>query len=306
MGAVFRLLKRLFISTGLYARTVNAVGQKVGFPPGHFYSPLPDIVQIRKKEGKLWGEPPDSVAGIDLNVGEQLSLLKKFHGYYQDLPFSDQKKHDLRYYFANDFYSYSDAIFLYSMIRHLKPKRIVEIGSGFSSCLILDTNELFFQERIACTFIDPYPERLFSLIKNEDKENITIIRKELQDVNLGIFRELGKDDILFVDSTHVAKIGSDVNLIFFDILPVLNQGVYIHFHDIFYPFQYPKEWIYEGRAWNEAYILRAFLQYNTHFRITFFSNFLFHFYPDLILKRMPLCRRNPGAQLWIRREGGAG
>jgi hypothetical protein len=188
------------------------------------------------------------------------------------------------------------------MTRYLLPRRIIEIGSGFSSCVILDTNELFFGSSIKTTFIDPYPRRLMSLIKENDRSRIEIIPHRLQDVRLSIFEELQANDILFIDSTHVSKIDSDVNRIFFEILPLLSSGVYIHFHDIFFPFEYPKEWIYEGRAWNEAYVLRAFLQYNTQFRVVLMNTFMEYFHETFFREKMPLCLKNPGGSIWIRKE----
>ena len=128
-----------------------------------------------------------------------------------------------------------------------------------------------------------------------------MIARSVQDVDLSTFAALGQRDILFVDSTHVAKIGSDVNHIMFTILPMLQAGVHIHFHDIFYGFEYPMEWIYNGRAWNEAYLLRAFLQYNPAFRIVFFNTFLEHFFEREFARHMPLCLKNPGGSLWLRK-----
>lgn len=115
------------------------------------------------------------------------------------------------------------------------------------------------------------------------------------------FDILKENDILFVDSTHVSKVGSDVNYLLFEILPRLNKGVYIHFHDIFYPFEYPKEWIYDGKAWNEDYILRAFLQYNDSFKIFFFNTFLESFFREKFTLEMPLCLKNTGGSLWIKK-----
>lgn len=201
----------------------------------------------------------------------------------------------------NDYYSYGEGIILFCMIRHIQPKRIIEVGSGFSSAVILDTNELFFNYAISCTFIEPHPERLVSLIKKGDKNRIKIIQKKLQDVDINIFSDLSAGDILFIDSTHVSKVGSDVNCIFFKILPYINSGVYVHFHDIYYPLEYPKEWIYEGRAWNEAYLLRAFLQYNDSFKIQFFNSFLAHLYRDKLIQDMPLFMKNPGSSIWIKK-----
>ena len=217
------------------------------------------------------------------------------------MPFRAHKREELRYYFENPAYSYSDAIFLHSMIRHVEPRRVIEIGSGFSSCVTLDTNELFFNGDIETTFIEPYPDLLLSLLKESDKENVCIISKRLQDVSLNVFEGLQADDILFVDSTHVSKINSDVNRIFFEILPALSSGVYVHFHDVFFPFEYPKEWIYLGRAWNEIYMLRAFLQYNSEFRIVLMNTFMEHFHEAFFRERMPLCLKNPGGSIWIRK-----
>lgn len=271
------------------------------FPPGHFYSPIPSVDEIKKNENKIFKDIPRTLPGINLNEKEQIKLLNIFKQYYKTLPFPTDKTNDLRYFYKNPAYGYSDAIFLHSIIRHVKPKKIIEVGCGYSSCVILDTNELLFNNSIQCTFIEPFPELLLSLIKEDDKKSINIIPKKLQDVGLNELTSLQENDILFIDSTHVSKINSDVNYIFFKILPSLDKGVYIHFHDIFYPFQYPKEWIYEGRAWNEDYILRAFLQFNSSFKIIMFNTFLEYFYEDFFKKEMPLCMNDKGGSIWIKK-----
>ena len=271
-------------------------------PPGHFYSPIPSIDEVKARENELFSDQPKEIQGINLNEQEQLALFDKFKEYYKEQPFSADKTPHLRFFFDNSAYSYSDGIILHCMIRHLKPKRIIEIGSGYSSCAILDTNELFFDNGIDCTFIEPYPQLLQSLIKPSDKSSIKIIQKKLQDVELDIFRNLEERDILFIDSTHVSKIGSDVNYFFFKILPTIKGGVNIHFHDIFYNFEYPKEWIYEGRAWNENYLLRAFLQYNPAFEIIYFNSFLEHHHTEKFAREMPLClKKSGGASIWLKK-----
>ena len=116
-----------------------------------------------------------------------------------------------------------------------------------------------------------------------------------------LFATLEENDILFIDSTHVAKIGSDVNYLFFEVLPRLRAGVYVHVHDIFHPFEYPRAWIYEGRAWTEAYMLRAFLTFNTAFEIVLFNTFLERFHRERFAHKMPLCLRNEGGSIWLRR-----
>lgn len=172
--------------------------------------------------------------GINLNVDAQISLINELKKYYCDIPFSSLKSSNRRYYFENDLYSYTDAIILYSFIRHFKPKRIIEAGSGFTSALMLDINNIFLKDNsLELTFIEPYPDRLYSLITEEDKNNTNIIVDKIQSVNVSFFDELAENDILFIDSTHVSKTGSDVNYILFEILPRLKPGVFIHFHDVF-------------------------------------------------------------------------
>ena len=267
--------------------------------PGHYYSPIHSIEEIKQQENNIWGEIPNHIEGVDLHEKEQLSLLKQFQNYYNEISFPIQKatkNKGGRYYSDNQWYPLGDAVFLYCMIRHLKPKKIIEIGSGFSTCVMLDTNELFFDNSISITCIEPYPERLLSSLKPQDYQTFNLLQKNLQDVTTD-FQSLEENDILFIDSTHVSKINSDVNRILFEILPSLNKGVYIHFHDIMYPFQYPKEWIFQGWAWNETYILKAFLQYNEHFKICLMNSYLYQFHAQLVDQILPNCEG--GGSLWL-------
>lgn len=271
-------------------------------PPGHYYSPIPSLDEIRKNQYIIFGTPPKSIEGIDLNIEKQLLLLKELLPYYNELPpYKPKKQERLRYYYDNTEYKFSDAIILYCLIRYLKPKSIIEIGSGYSSCVMLDVNELYFDFSIKNTFIDPNPQRLLRLIKQTDINKIKLIKDMVQHVNLQEFSSLGENDILFVDSTHVSKTYSDVNHIIFNILPYIGSGVYIHFHDIFYPFEYPKKWVYEGRAWNEAYLLRAFLTNNDKFEVVYMNTYMEHFYEDFFTKNMPLCLSARGGSIWIRK-----
>lgn len=272
-----------------------------GYPPGHFYSPIPSLDEIKLKEKDIFDFVPREIPGVDLNETEQLQLFNVFLEFYREIPFEDSKKDGLRYGFENFGYTYSDAIILYCMIRYLKPKKIIEVGSGYSSCVMLDTNELHFDNSISCTFIDPYPQHLLSLIKESDKDKVEIIEQKLQDVEQDRFLDLSAGDILFIDSTHVSKVNSDVNYAFSKILPNIKSGVYIHFHDIFYPFEYPKEWIYSGIAWNEAYMLKTFLQYNSVFKIVFFNTFLEYFHEEKFINYMPLCMKNRGGSIWLQK-----
>lgn len=275
---------------------------KLFVPPGHFYSPIPSLLELQKDEAIIFGDVPSKILGVELSQERQRALLEEFVAFYNEMPFTAEKQEGLRYFFENPAYSYSDGILLHCMIRHLKPQRIIEVGSGFSSCMTLDTNELYFGGSIETLFIEPYPELLMSLIKDTDKGKIEVIPTRLQDIDLELFDGLRANDILFIDSTHVSKINSDVNRIMFDILPRLSPGVHVHFHDIFFPFEYPREWAYEGRAWNEAYLLRAFLQYNNSFSIVLMNTFMERFCEALFEEKMPLCLKNPGGSIWIRKN----
>jgi len=273
--------------------------------PGHYYSPIPNLPDIRKNADRIFAPFPREIPAIDLREQEQLALLKEFLPYYRDLPFPEHRTPGHRYFYENGGYSYSDAIFLYSVIRHVKPKRIFEVGSGYSSLVTMDTNERFFDNRIEFTCIEPYPQAFYSLTTESDRKSVRLVVSNLQDLPLSDFSSLEENDILFIDSTHVVKVDSDVNYIFSRILPSLARGVYIHFHDIFYPFEYPREWVFDNMAWNELYMLRAFLEYNETFRIAMFNTFLEHFHEAYFREHMPLCLKNPGGSIWLQkiREG---
>ena len=271
-------------------------------PPDHFYSPLPALADIERDAGRLFPDPPPrTLPGIDLHEAAQLALLERCLPFYAEMPFTPEQQPGLRYRFDNGAFSYSDAIFLYLMLRHCRPRRVIEVGSGHSSCVTLDTSERFLANTVETVFIEPYPEVLHSLLQPGDAARLTILPHRLQDIPLALFESLAENDILFIDSTHVGKAGSDVNTIFNDILPILRTGVVVHFHDIFYPFEYPRFWFDEGRAWNEAYLLRAFLQFNAMFRIELWNDFLTRFDEPFFAEHMPLCLRNTGASLWLRR-----
>jgi hypothetical protein len=166
---------------------------------------------------------------------------------------------------------------------------------------MLDTDERFFQKEIQFTFVEPFPKRLLSIVRAGDLERCTVIRDKLQNVPLSIFQALKPNDVFFVDSSHVAKIGSDVNYILFEILPALKPGVVVHFHDVLWPFEYPLNWVVKGRAWNEAYMLRAFLEYNSKFEIILLNCFVGRLFTDFMKVNMPIFLRDTGGSLWIRK-----
>jgi Methyltransferase domain len=221
---------------------------------------------------------------------------------------------------ANSWYQMSDGAVYYSMLTTLRPKRILEIGSGFTSAIALDVRDQELPD-LELTFIDPKPERLLGLLKDNDHAATTLYRKPVQDVPIEAFDVLEKDDILFIDSSHTSKSGSDVNLLFFDVLPRLKEGVVVHIHDIFYPFEYPDVWLVNrGFAWNELYFVRAFLSYNSTFQIMLFNSWLWrehpeivgryfpesvdlHAHPEIVGRDLPESANLRPGSLWLRRVG---
>ena len=266
-------------------------------PPGHYHSPLPSAEDI---EAHL-RRGPSGLEGVRIDEAAQLATLETLSTYYELLPFGAKKTPDLRYYYENSMYSYADAIFLATMLLLNRPSRVIEVGSGFSSCVLLDVNELFLENAMDLSFIEPFPDRLMSLLDGSLTPGVRLLTTPLQDIALSEFRELRSGDVLFIDSTHVAKVGSDVNYLVFDILPTLSPGVLVHFHDVFYPFEYPTDWLLAGRAWNEQYVLHAFLQFSDAYEIVLFGHRMVSAYPDWFRRNMPLCLNNPGGSLWLRR-----
>lgn len=270
------------------------------FPPGHYHSPVPRLDELEAREAELF-RPRDTLPGIDVRAKEQRARVRSFAPLYAEQPFADRPQRGLRYGFHNDFYSYGDALFLHCMLRSTAPRRLIEVGCGHSSCVILDTRDRFL-DGLDYTLVEPYPERLLRLVHKDDLSSLRLHRQPVQDVPLETFCALEAGDILFIDSTHVTRAGSDVNRLCLEVLPSLKAGVLVHLHDIFWPFEYPKEWIWEGRGWNEAYLVRALLTFSTAFEMVLFGNWLAQFERPLLEQTMPLVLRNPGGSLWLRRK----
>jgi predicted O-methyltransferase YrrM len=278
--------------------------QFLAYPPGHYHSPLPDYADI--EENPVFTDLGAELPGISLNVAGQSHLMRALAVYAEDHPFSEQPTRGIRYYFQNGFFSYPDALVLHAMLRHVRARRVVEIGSGYSSAVMLDTRDRFLDRDTHFTFIDPEPGRLESVLTPADRERCTILPRRVQDLGLEPFLALEANDILFVDSSHVTKVGCDVNHIMFNVLPALRPGVLVHIHDIFWPFEYPAGWYAEGRAWNEAYLFRAFLQYNSAFEVALFLSYLERHQPELIAalaRNREACSANTRcSSLWIRKR----
>lgn len=200
---------------------------------------------------------------------------------------------------TNGFFGLSDGAVYYSMLTTLRPKTIVEVGgSGFTSAIALDVRDQELHD-LQLTVIDPNPERLNDLLRENNYTHTTVHRDFVQNLPLELFDVLEKDDILFIDSSHVSKQGSDVNWLFFEVLPRLRPGVVVHIHDIFFPFEYPDAWVHRG--FNEIYLLQAFLSYNKEFQIMFFNSWFWQEHTDVVGTYLPEgVIGNPGS-IWLRK-----
>lgn len=295
-----RAAKRLL---GVGTPAVNS--PKIFAPPGHFYSPIVDTAALKDTFPKKRPAPPEKLIDVDID----LDAMTKFWDealvpIIKTAPFSEKPDGIHRYHYMNPAYSFGDGTMLRAMILHNRPRRIVEVGSGWSSACILDT--VFDEAKIATeiTFVEPYPALLKSKLRGEDQRRVTILEKGVQDVPLSVFECLEANDILFIDGTHVVKTRSDVVHELTEVLPRLKPGVVIHFHDIFYPFEYAYEWVIEhNRSWNEVYALRNFLAYNERFKIIFFNDMFLQLRRDKLRRDCPAFLKNSGGAIWLKRVG---
>ena len=266
-------------------------------PPGHFYSPVFDYRQKRLAVNKGLTKLPD-LSIDDLSMvrfwSDNINLIQSFN-----FPLSTDVPHS--FYTDNSTFCIGDSIIYFSLLGLLRPKRVIEIGTGFSSLLLLESVERHLLNDTEVTLIDPYPQRLLSLLSKRQLQRVKLLSAPIQEVSLNFFSECEPGDIIFIDSTHVLKTDSDVCFELFNILPSLCDGVYIHFHDIFCPFDYPETWIKQGRSWNEAYALRAFLMNQDRYKIIFFNDYFAAAHGDLIAETMPIFLENSGGSLWIRK-----
>jgi hypothetical protein len=229
-------------------------------------------------------------------------MIERLSKNYERLPFRPEKQPGQNYFYENPAFSYGDAIILGLMMLEFEPKRVVEVGSGYSSCAMIDINEQQLGGNVELTFVDPYPQTLLERLPGSSRYRRQVVAKPVQAIALEYFRGLSANDMLFIDSTHVSKMGSDVNFLVFNVFPILRPGVLIHIHDIPYPFEYPPEWIVqENRSWNEAYLLRAFLQFNSAFEIIFYNHFAKRKCEAELWRLLPLFLKNGGASIWLRR-----
>jgi Methyltransferase domain len=274
------------------------VWERHGFhvTPVHFYQPVPDT---RALPEALWTRPSELV-GVDMNESIQLDLLKHFRQFrdeYEQFPTKPTGQPN-RFYLNNHLFDGTDALVAYCMVRHFRPRLIIEIGSGFSSLVLNEGAAKNNGSALIC--VEPFPHEF---LKQGFPGLHSLIQKKVEDVELGFFSQLVSGDILFIDSSHTVKIGGDVNYLFLEVLPRLKPGVIVHVHDIFLPFDYRRDWVMEKfRFWTEQYMLQSFLTFNSEFEVLMANSYLNHYHKEELKTVFPDLPSYRGGSFWIRRK----
>jgi predicted O-methyltransferase YrrM len=247
--------------------------QQAGFSvvPNHFYGPIPDLNTITEQALTA----PLPLHGIDLRAQDQLALLSKLSAYKAEYSAFVTRPPETRGKFRfGGAFARVDAEVLYAMVRHFKPKRIIEIGSGFSTFAMAEACAANAAEGAAVNFVsvDPYA----SWVADEKPEGLTQhIREPIEAFDQSFFAGLESGDILFIDSSHIWRPGNDVEHEYFRILPLLPSGTLVHIHDVFLPYPYPPSWAQNEHVfWNEQIILAAFLAFNRDFQVELAGHYL--------------------------------
>jgi predicted O-methyltransferase YrrM len=275
------------------------------FPIGDYYSPMYDTRELSEQRQRLWPTVPRETVGIDWREHSQLALCRDVFAQQTHLDFPENAPgdHPTRYFIDNGQYPPLDAWVLEAVMRHFKPRHMIEVGCGFSTLVSAQVNMDFFDSKIHLTCIEPYPRPFLCDGSVAGIEELRI--EKIQDTPLTFFERLGRNDILFIDTSHTVKTGGDVTWIFHEILPRLAPGVIVHVHDVFLPGEYPEPWVLEGWGWNEAYLVRSFLTFNDTFEVVWGSVYMLIHHLDDVLGAFPDFQpylATCGASLWIQRH----
>lgn len=266
-----------------------------------YYQPLINPAKYLQKPV----DRPRALPAIEWDIPGQLALLQQFR--YQEellsIPFTPKEGSTHYFYYDNPSFCHADAEFLYNIIRHFKPRKVIEIGCGYSTLMSLDAEKKNLAENPAhsCTHICIEPYEMPWL----EKLPVQVVRSKVEDQPISLFTQLEAGDILFIDSSHIIRPQGDVLFEFLEILPSLKPGVLIHVHDVFSPRDYLKDWIYqEHRLWNEQYLLEAFLSFNDRFRIIGAVNMLKKDHQKALEDKCPVTaqepREEPGSFWFVR------
>jgi hypothetical protein len=274
------------------------------YPAGHFHSPIPDLRDVAARRSQLFDRTIDP-REIDFHEKAQWQLLEKLGIALEGFPWSESGVKGGRYRFRQQMFGTGEAVALAALLLTERPRRFVEVGSGWSTALVLDVRDFGLSD-LKVTCIEPLPQRLLDLTGPPSQSGIQLIEERLEFVDNSIFEPLEPGDILFIDSSHVGKIGSDLLHLLFNVFPDLPNGTLIHFHDVPWPFEYWEDWVFDGWAWNEVYFLRAFLVHNSRYDIYLWQHMLNSHDGPRYRRLIPQANGDPGSSIWIKKsEGGA-
>jgi hypothetical protein len=265
--------------------------------PVYFYQPIPDSRQLSEE---LWTQESE-LPGINMNDAMQLSFLTEmfpqYKSEYSQFPHAPTDSPN-EFYFENPMFSGTDALVLYGILRHFKPRCVLEVGSGFSSRVT--AKALLANGSGELTCIEPYPEEV---LRNGFPGLKELIETGVQQVGLEVFQQLQSNDVVFIDSSHVVRVGGDVDFLFLEVLPRLKPGVIVHVHDIYLPNPGRRDWVMEERRfWNEQQLLQAFLIGNSDFEVLFANAYANRKFPDQMKAAFPSSPWWGGGSFWMRRR----
>jgi hypothetical protein len=232
--------------------------------PAHYYSPIPDLYELLSgadHELKKFAMP-----GVEWDEAGHLRLMNEvFPAYRKECQFPTRPDGEHEFYSENGFFGYVSAAVMHSLIRHLKPARIIEIGAGFSTRAIASACAINGREgrTVDLKAIEPFPRTGLARLPGLTE----LIQEKVEDVDRQLFSTLQSNDILSIDTSHAVKTGGDVVLLYLEIVPRLAPGVVVHIHDIFLPMDYPAAWLRDRRFWTEQYLVQAFLTHSDSFEI---------------------------------------
>ena len=280
--------------------------RKLGFQPVlvHFYTPIPDYESIPTAQFTHRQNFP----GVNLNLERSIASLIGMSPYASECKWPDNRIGQEAFYSLNPQFGFCSAALLHCMLRARKSTRVIEVGGGYSTAITLAALKELSDSNPSFICIEPFPSRFArdQILSLSSRLNCRLIERGVQTVPKESFLTLESNDVLFIDSSHVSKLGSDVNYLILEILPILKQGVLVHFHDIYLPYEYPAEHFF-GRHkvfWNEQYLLAAFLTENPNFEVLVAGHHLLRNASAAFQQHFPQFdrdRHRSTSSFWIRR-----
>jgi hypothetical protein len=272
-----------------------------------YYSPLPSVTRLKANTSR-WNRP-SGLHGLEYDLAAMKSALSELLAHYLEEFLTYPPYPEVRQMGFGPGYTAMDALTLYMMIRHLKPQRYIEVGSGVSSfyCSLAAQRNASEGHPLQITCIEPYPFEKLSTIPG-----IQVLPRKVEDVDISLFQKLQENDVLFIDSSHILRVDGDVPFLYLEVLPVLNVGVVTHIHDIPYPYNFPYPpdlWIFGQEwpmFWNEPMVLQAFLAFNKNFKISMSTPLIRYFDEAFLKQSIPIYEsvvQNPNtfSSIWLRR-----